>query len=710
MTRTLLALLFFPSLMFAADSLPASSLNLLPVPASVQAQPGRLNLNGSFTIAVAGCPDARLEPAVRRLQERIAGRTGLPLPPGLASGTRAAVLSIECESPGSQIPRLGEDESYSLEVTSQHASLKAATGTGALRGIETVLQLVSADQGGYYLPAVTIQDKPRFAWRGLMIDVARHWEPVEVVKRNIDGLAAVKMNVFHWHLSDDQGFRVESKKYPKLQEMGSDGLYYTQEQIRDVVAYAAGRGVRIVPEFDMPGHTTSWFVGYPELASGPGPYQIERKFGVFDPTMDPTREETYKFLDGFLGEMAQLFPDEYIHIGGDENNGKQWKANPRIQEFMQKHGLKDTAALQAYFNQRVLKILTKHGKKMVGWDEILTPDLPKNVVVQSWRGTKSLADGAKLGYTGVLSQPYYFDHMAPAEYFYVSDPLPANSDLTPEQAALVIGGESCAWGEFLSPENIDSRIWPRNAALAERLWSPRNVTDVADMYRRLDRMSVGLEQDGLKHQSSTARILRQITGTADLGPLNTLAQVAEPFGISYRENLLPGETQLTPLTQASDAVVPDVPFRRQFASLVNQVLSDAPKFSAGQGELAANFRAWQGLPSAFQAMEEQAPILKDSEARIVDLAKLGTIGLEALTYLQSGNAPSPQWEDAALALVNAAEKPDNSLLKLSWLPSYRALILAAAGVGELHATGPQQWKQQVMQQAAQQEPEAKYTW
>ena len=188
--------------------------------------------------------------------------------------------------------------------------------------------------------------------------------------------------------------------------------------------------VRVIPEFDMPGHTTSWFVGYPELASGPGPYHIERKFGIFDPAMDPTHEETYRFLDGFLGEMAQLFPDEYMHIGGDENNGKQWKANPRIQEFMRKHELKDTAALQAYFNQRVLKILQKHGKKMIGWDEVLTPDLPKDVVVQSWRGTKSLADGAKRGYSGILSQPYYFDHMAPAEYFYVNDPLPADSDLT----------------------------------------------------------------------------------------------------------------------------------------------------------------------------------------------------------------------------------------------------------------------------------------
>jgi hexosaminidase len=517
------------------------------------------------------------------------------------------------------------------------------------------------------------------------------------------------MNVFHWHLTDDQGFRIESKRYPKLQGLGSDGLYYTQDQVRAVVAYAAERGVHVIPEFDLPGHATSWLVGYPELASGPGPYQIERKFGIFDAVMDPTREETYTFLDGFFGEMAALFPDEYIHIGGDENNGKQWKANPRIQEFMQKRNLKDTAALQAYFNQRVLQILTKHGKKMVGWDEVLTPDLPKDVIVQSWRGTKSLADGAKQGYSGLLSQPYYFDHMAPAEYFYLADPLPSDNDLTPEQAARVIGGEACAWSEFLIPDNIDSRIWPRNAATAERLWSPRDVRSVADMYRRLDVVSVGLEQDGLTNESSTAKMLRQVAGTRDLGALNVIAKVADPFGISFRENLLV-ETQLTPLTHLSDAVVPDAPFRRQFAALVDQLLSDGQNFAAGRDALAENFHEWQELAPTFAKMQASAPVLADAEGRVRLLGSLGSTGLEALHYLQSRTAPPPGWKDAKVAMVNDAEKPDKSILKLSWLPSFRALILAAADVDALKTVPPAQWKEQVIQEAAQQEPAPKYTW
>ena len=235
-----------------------------------------------------------------------------------------------------------------------------------MRGLQTFLQLVQTTSAGFAVPAVSIEDSPRFPWRGLMIDVGRHFIPLDVLKRNLDGMAAVKLNVFHWHLSENQGFRIESKKFPKLQGMGSDGLYYTQDEVRDLIAYARERGIRVVPEFDMPGHATAWFVGYPELASGPGPYQIERKWGVFDPAMDPTREETYKFLDTFIGEMAALFPDQFFHIGGDEVNGKEWDANPKIQAFMRAHGLKDNNDLQAYFNQRVQKIVAKHGKDHAG--------------------------------------------------------------------------------------------------------------------------------------------------------------------------------------------------------------------------------------------------------------------------------------------------------------------------------------------------------
>jgi hexosaminidase len=526
-------------------------------------------------------------------------------------------------------------------------------------------------------------------------------------------MAAVKMNVFHWHLSEDQGFRIESKRYPKLQEMGSAGLYYTQEQVREVIAYAAERGVRVIPEFDMPGHAGAWMVGYPELASAPGPYEIQRQWGVFDPVMDPTREETYQFLDGFIGEMAALFPDEYFHIGGDENNGKQWEANSRIQEFMRAHGYHTTAELQTYFNQRVLQIVQKHGKKMVGWDEILTPDLPKGTVVQSWRGYKSLDQAAREGYGAIWSTDYYLDHMGPAEYYYLSDPLPADSKLTAEQASHIVGGEVCAWGEFLSPENIDSRIWPRTAAAGERFWSPQSVKNVADMYRRLDAVTVWLEQDGTLQLSSMDKMLRQVSGTAELGPLGVLGEITSPEGVGVREEMTrsgPPNTQLMPLVHLTDVVVPDPPYRRRFAALVEQLLGDAPKFAASSDELARTFQQWHDMGPGFAAMAAKAPLLENASSRVLQLQKLGSAGMEALTYLQSGTAPPPRWSDAQLALIKQAEAADSSLLKLPWMRSYRALILAAAGVGDLRSTGAVEWKQKILDEATRQEPVSKYTW
>ena len=690
-----------------------SSINVMPLPSSVKVTPGKLKLYVSFTVGTAGYTDARLQGAILRMQHRLRRRTGMVLPLGIAPVGTPPTLTVAVKEAGATYPRFGEDESYSLEINSEHATLTSETVVGAMRGMETFSQLVAGDADGYYFPLVSIQDKPRFPWRGLMIDVGRHFEPVDVILRNIDGMAAVKMNVFHWHLSEDQGFRIESKKYPKLQGMGSGGLYYTQEQVREVVEYAADRGVRVVPEFDMPGHTSSWMVGYPELASAPGPYELEMRWGVFDPTMDPTREETYEFLDGFIGEMAALFPDEYFHIGGDENNGQQWKQNPQIQAFMKEHGYRTTAELQTYFNQRVLKIVQKYGKKMVGWDEILTPDLPKDAIVQSWRGYKSLDQAAREGYGAIWSTTYYLDHMGPAEYHYLSDPLPADSKLTKEQASHVVGGEVCAWGEFLSPENIDSRIWPRTAAIAERFWSPRDVTNVADMYRRLDVVSVWLEQDGLQHLSSTNKMLRQISGTEELGPVGVLGKISSPEGVGSREQMNhhgTPSTQLIPLVKLTDAVVPDPLYRRQFEALVDGLLSDAPKFGVGSVELTATFQQWRDMGPGFGAISAKAPVLLNASGRVLELEKLGSGGLEALNYLRSGTTPSSEWKETQMALIKEAEAPDESLVKLPWLGSYRALILAAADVGSLRKSERKEWKQKVLSEAAKQEPKQKYTW
>jgi len=262
---------------------------------------------------------------------------------GVNDVDESASLLVNIERQGEL--KLNEDETYQLDVKESQITINAETDIGALRGLATLQQLLKVDEQGYYFPGVDIDDEPRFPWRGLLIDVCRHWMPIDVIKRNLDGMEAVKMNVLHLHLTEDQGFRIESKVYPKLHEFGSNGDYYTQDQIREIIDYAAARGIRVVPEFDIPGHTTSWFVGYPDLASAPGPYVIETRYGVQDPTINPVPESTYVFLDKFLGEMAGLFPDNYIHIGGDENNGKQWDANKEIQSFMAKMNFLDNNEL-----------------------------------------------------------------------------------------------------------------------------------------------------------------------------------------------------------------------------------------------------------------------------------------------------------------------------------------------------------------------------
>lgn len=668
-------------------------LNLMPVPASAQIQIGRLPITSSFNVTVRNYADDRLRAGIARMLTRLAGRTVLTLSTDLATDDGGATLVVECERAGEIIPSLSENESYSLEINDRQARLTAPTVVGALRGLETFLQLLNGDRDGYYLPAIRIQDQPRFPWRGLLIDVARHYEPMEVLKRNLDAMAAVKLNVFHWHLTEDQGFRVESKKFPKLHTLGSDGLFYTQDQVREIIAYARDRGIRVMPEFDIPGHSTSWLVAYPELGSAPGPYKIERGAGIFEPALDPTREQTYKFLDGFLGEMAGLFPDAYMHIGGDENEGKQWDRNPQIQGFMKEKGIKDNHALQAYFNQRILKILQKHHKKMIGWDEILHPDLPKDAVIQSWRGPSSLAEAAKKGYNGILSAGYYIDLILPASQHYLADPIPPDTSLTAEEARHILGGEATMWGEWVSPETIDSRIWPRTAAIAERLWSPRNVTDVDDMYRRLAVVSRQLEELGLTHEKNYGMLLRRLARGENTKPLRTLASIVEPVKQYSRYQMRP-QTMLSPLTGLVDAARPDSETARHFTSNVDAFLSDAPHFALYRLDLERTLAEWQTASRALGPMIDQSPALREARPLANDLAAVADAGLEAMSYLSSGDVPTTEWRQTQLARLDEAAKP-KAALEFVVITSVRELVIAAAELPELKSTTPAEWRKRI---------------
>ena len=657
----------------------------MPWPAKLEvASPAQfLRLEPTFTAAIAGpgAGDPRVRPAVLRALHRLSRQTGIFVAETVA-GTDQATLLVIVQSKDHAAPQqLGDNERYSLTVTNSQAKLVAEAPLGALRGLETFLQLVQVGTEGVGLPAVNIDDRPRFPWRGLSLDVSRHFIPIEDVKRTIDGMAAVKLNVFHWHLSDDQGFRVESKKLPKLHELGSDGLYYTQAQVRDVIDYAYMRGLRVVPEFDMPGHATSWFVGYPELASAPGPYAIIREFGVFTAAIDPTKESTYEFLDAFIGEMAGLFPDAYFHVGGDEVDPKQWKANAEIQAFMKKHAIANEEALEAYFNERVQEIVARHGKHMEGWDETLQPGIPTDVVIQSWRGQKSLAEAAQKGYEGLLSNGYYLDLMFPASTHYAVDPLKGETaGLTPEQQKRILGGEAAMWEELATPENLDVKLWPRVAVVAERLWSPESVTDVSSMYQRLEVISRWLEFQGLGHRTiprrMRERLASSLTVEGSASALDTFAEVLEPVKEYTRADTVGGYTQSKPLNRLVDSIPPESDAARHFRELVDHYLANRQANAADLDHIHAQLVRWaNNIPQVMPVLTSNA-LLKETVPVAQNLEQIINAGLDALVYLKSGKAAAPEWVHTRITMLDDAAKQRAEVL-IQIEPGIRKLVEAA---------------------------------
>jgi hexosaminidase len=647
-------------------------LPIMPLPAHAVAGTGNFPIDGGFRIVFEGHTEPRLERARDRFLKNLSRETGIfQWPPASPSQPQ---FIIKTAGPSAEVEKLGEDESYHLEITPSKVQLSAANPLGILHGLQTFLQLVKTTPQGFVAPSVTIDDSPRFPWRGLMIDSGRHFMPLDVIRQNLDGMEAVKLNVFHWHLSEDQGFRIQSKTFPLLQEKGSDGLYYTQDQVRDIIEYARDRGIRVIPEFDMPGHSTAWFVGYPDLASGKGPYQIERKWGIFDPAMDPTRETTYQFLDRFIAEMTALFPDAYFHIGGDECNGKEWQANPRIIQYMHEHGIKDNAALQAYFTGRVQKLVTKHGKITVGWDEVLKPDTPKDVVIQSWRGQDSLAQAAQRGYRGILSAGYYIDLNQPASQHYVVDPLDtAAAKLTPEQQSNILGGEATMWTEFVTPESIGSRIWPRTAAIAERLWSPKDTTDIDSMYRRLAIVSEDLTYHGQPYRSVSDQMLQRMIGNADPLSLNVLASVVEPPKEYVRESLKNYDSY-TPLNRMVDAVPPESDRAREFRDLANRIA--VGKATPANWQLARQWLTlWRDNDAALQPLLSQSALTAELTPVSHNLSLAAAIGLSALNSLQNHQTVNPSVRQKQISSLKSMEAPQAILLDMV-VPGVEVLVNA----------------------------------
>jgi hexosaminidase len=513
---------------------------------------------------------------------------------------------------------------------------------------------------------VTIDDRPRFPWRGLLIDSGHRFVPISVLKRNLDGMEAVKLNVLHWRFADDQGFHIESKKFPLLQQKGSGSFFYSQGEVREIIAYARDRGIRVVPEFDMPCHTMSWFLGYPELSSGQDPLKSS--------AIDPTRESTYTFLTGFIGEMAALFPDSYFHAGGDECDPKEWEGNPRIQQFMRAHSIKDGAALQATFTARVEKIIANQKKIMLGWDEILQPNTPKDVVIQSWRGPESLAQAARNGYRGILSSGYYIDLNQSAAEHYLVDPLGANAaELTADQKARVLGGEATMWTDIVSHENMDNRVWPRTAAIAERLWSPQQIQDVDSMYERLATISQKLAYYGLRHRLITDEMLERMSGESDPEPLKVLAAVVQPPRLYQRQELRTF-TDFTPLNRLDDAVPPESDTAREFNNLAKRISS--AKASPEEWRRAREWLVlWRDNDSRLQPLLKRSFLTQDLAPLSRNLSDVAEIGLQALDDLQKNHTVSADARQRNIEFLQLSAKPQAVLL-LMVAPSVELLVQA----------------------------------
>ena len=782
----------------AQDAKAETMLPLMPYPRQLSTADGRLAIGAEFSAAFSGYRSARMQQAIRRFYRRIENQTGIFLQRKNQQVPAALTIHI-AQAPINEFPQLNDDESYSLAIDKQRITIDAASPYGAMRALETLLQLIALDkQGRAYVPAMNIIDSPRFKWRGVMLDSARHFISVQAIKRQLDGMASAKYNVFHWHLTDDQGWRIESKKFPKLHELGSDGQYYSQEDVKSIVEHARQLGIRVVPEFNFPGHVSAIALAYPELMSAKINYRKQIHWGVHEPTMNPADPRVYRFIDTLIGEMKALFPDEYVHIGGDEVNPKHWNDNKNIQKFMARHSLADHRQLQAYFNKKLNSILRSHGRKMVGWDEILHPDLPKSVVVHSWRGPDSLAEAASQGYAGILSAGYYIDQPQPASYHYRAHPVetvrrtdervsanetmrawqftmprkkgsavtgrftliynedkkargfidftgkarralsdvqltsdsirfwldtwmgktqfellhesgrvqgvavvanagyringtelssdgirsPAGASwpktLDDKQQSLVLGGEATLWTELVSENNIDLRIWPRAYAIAERLWSSKEVDDEQSMYQRLQRISDwSIASVGLQHEWQSRQAMKRLSGGRDIRPLQTLSESVEQAQYYHRHHekyLREQYHQFALLNRFADALPAESMPIRTLNELVAYLLL-APDNESYLTEIADIFLRWRENHKQVMPLIEHSGLLDGMDSIAKKSYGVANVGLMCVEAIRLKKTLQSKQSKLARKILNSAKTIDQELVVASAYPVEKLLSL-----------------------------------
>ena len=664
MKYILLSLLAF---VVARAQIKKEELNLMPWPQKVEISEAVFFLNKDLKINCTAPCDSRIFKNATQFLRRIDERTGLFFNHAFVTKKNEfpdAQIQIYCERTGKI--SLNEDESYHLSVLPNIITINATTDLGAMHALETLSQLLLNNGTQFYFPGVEIDDKPRFAWRGLMMDASRHFQPVDVIKRNLDGMVAMKMNVFHWHLVDDQGWRIEIKKYPQLTELASDGQFYTQEDIKNIVKYADEKGIMVVPEIDVPGHASALLSVFPEIGSKTDTdvmYSVSRKSGIHNPTLDPTNPKTYEILEAIFDEVCPLFPSTYFHIGGDENNGKEWNANPKIQEFKKKNNLATNHDLQTYFNMKLVPMLKKHGKQLMGWEEIMTPDMSKEAIIHAWRGVNegleaggALVKAAKEGYKTVLSNGYYIDLMLSVDSHYLNDPMPKNVVFTDEEKARILGGEATMWSELVTPLTIDSRIWPRTAAIAERLWSNENVRDLEDMRRRLRKISFYLEKIGLTHIRNKEVILRNIANYQSTKALKDFSNICEPYKNYKRNGGGKKYFMYSPLTLFADACGADAPDAYEFNKTVNRYLTDKDDLS--KTEIMYYLKQWINMNTELIVLSKKAPLIQP----LLPLSEhLSAVAKELLKGFEQNQTPNKTVLNSLLAEINARNNVDVEL-------------------------------------------------
>ncbi len=555
--------------------------------------------------------------------------------PGITFTDNNPLIKIQIKKPSGSIPKFNQAENYKLKITPMKILIEAPNEYGALYGIESLKQLIQTY--GNHFPQLTISDHPRFPWRGLLVDVARNFITLKTLKIQIDLMNAVKLNVLHLHLSDDQAFRLESFSYPKLHKNNLDGKFYTQKDIKELILYASERGVRVVPEFDVPGHVSSYLAAYPELASIPGLKTPSTKYGPHDEAMNPINDFTYIFLEKLFTEMSGLFPDEFFHVGGDEVSGKHWLQNPEIVQFMKNEKIQNTTELQFRFTRHMETLVKKLGKKMMAWDEVLKGNEPLDSVAQIWRGPQFGKQALANKMPIIYSYGQYLDLQFSMERHYLMDP--AEDMGLKKDPELLWGGEACMWSERAPDELLTNKIWPRAMASAERFWSARNIRDVEDFYKRQESLSASLNLNDDK------LINRIHDGASEMG---VEASVLEDFfswlepGKFYSQHRYRQINTTTKWNMWVDVAPSESKRVTQLHWQFNSWLKT--RSSKEMAEIEKVILSWSTLSHSLNPMQtKEFSEKEDLVALARDLNVLSRVATDALEFLKTGARPGGLW-------------------------------------------------------------------